>query len=56
MFRYKCSVFRKNEMTVLKTHGCWKTGIYKALPSVATLLLTLIKYIRYDRTDFQNLW
>jgi hypothetical protein len=44
MFRYKCTIFRENKMLDGKASCFWEAVIYKVLRSVATSLLTLIKY------------
>ena len=44
MFRYKCTVFRENKMSVLKTNCYWKAVFDKVLRSAATSSLILIKY------------
>jgi hypothetical protein len=39
-------------MSVLRSDYLWKAVVYKALRSVVALLWTLIKYKRYNGTDF----
>jgi len=54
MFRYKCTVFRENKMSVLRSDCLWKAVIYKVLRSVVASLWTLIKYKSYKGTDFST--
>ena len=55
MYRYKCVIFWKNKMPVLKNSCRRKAVIYKVHQSLADSLLTLIKYKTYNSTDFLKL-
>jgi len=52
MFRYKLTIFEENKMSVSRSGCLWKAVIYKDLWSVVTSLWTLVKYKRYNDTDF----